>query len=140
MLLISPIAHRFFPFKTAKAKKFPRIHRCPGQSGTVFEAKLTQVVVEILKHRPRICPSVCQAMCPDLTYAPTKVLSSVFFFKQFTPPPALFSFISFVSQLRLLCPPPVASVHFLSFVSRRFCVCLFFRWVPFILFICLPVG
>ena len=37
------------------------------------EVKLIQVIVEILKHKPQICPEICQAMCPDLTYAPARV-------------------------------------------------------------------
>jgi len=39
------------------------------------DVKLIQVIVEILKHKPQICPEVCQAMCPDLTYAPTRAIT-----------------------------------------------------------------
>ena len=38
----------------------------------VAEASLIQVIIEILKHRPQVCPAVVAASCPDLTYAPAK--------------------------------------------------------------------
>eukprot|EP00931_Biecheleriopsis_adriatica_P007273 TRINITY_DN10857_c0_g1_i1.p1 TRINITY_DN10857_c0_g1~~TRINITY_DN10857_c0_g1_i1.p1 ORF type:complete len:395 (-),score=98.90 TRINITY_DN10857_c0_g1_i1:158-1294(-) len=39
------------------------------------DAALIQVILEILKHKPQICPAIVAATCPDLTYAPSKAIT-----------------------------------------------------------------
>eukprot|EP00440_Ansanella_granifera_P058292 gb/GFBE01063183.1/.p1 GENE.gb/GFBE01063183.1/~~gb/GFBE01063183.1/.p1 ORF type:complete len:399 (+),score=103.45 gb/GFBE01063183.1/:1-1197(+) len=39
------------------------------------DGALAQVVIEILKHKPQVCPAVVAATCPDLTYAPSKAIT-----------------------------------------------------------------
>jgi len=36
---------------------------------------LSQVIVEMLKLKPQVCPAVVAATCPDLTYAPSKAIT-----------------------------------------------------------------
>eukprot|EP00930_Biecheleria_cincta_P063177 TRINITY_DN4867_c0_g1_i2.p1 TRINITY_DN4867_c0_g1~~TRINITY_DN4867_c0_g1_i2.p1 ORF type:complete len:382 (+),score=76.97 TRINITY_DN4867_c0_g1_i2:37-1146(+) len=39
------------------------------------DTALVTVIVEMLRHRPQVCPAVIAATCPELTYAPSKAIT-----------------------------------------------------------------